>query len=182
MKFCSQCGAEVELKIPDGDNRERYVCPSCHFVHYQNPLIVTGCVAEWEGQILLCRRAIEPRHGFWTVPAGFMENGESVAQGAARETWEEALARVTTTSLLAVVNVVHAKQVHLFYRGRLEQNEYGVGQESLDTRLVDEADIPWDDMAFPSVTYALRAYLEDRAAGVENIHETDIHWRRPKQA
>ncbi len=180
MKFCSQCGAEVESKVPEGDNRERFVCPSCDVIHYQNPHIVAGCVAQWEGKILLCSRAIEPRHGFWTVPAGFMENGETVAQGAARETWEEALAKVTTTSVLAIVDVVHAKQVHIFYRGTMDTADYGAGIESLETRLVDEADIPWDDIAFPSVTYAMRRYLEDRAAGVENVHETEIRWRRPK--
>ena len=180
MKFCSQCGAQVETMIPAGDNRERFVCPSCKIVHYQNPLIVTGCVAEWEGKILLCRRAIEPRRGFWTVPAGFMENGETVAAGAARETWEEALATVTTTTPLAIVDVVHAKQVHMFFRGTMDNGDYGVGSESLETVLVDEEDIPWSDIAFPSVEYAMRRYLEDRAAGVENMYETEIKWRRPE--
>ncbi len=181
MKYCSQCGAEVETRIPEGDNRERFVCPSCHVIHYQNPNIVAGCVAEWQGKILLCSRAIEPRLGFWTVPAGFMENGESVAEGAARETWEEALAKVSTTSLLAIVDVVHAKQVHIFYRGTMDTADFGPGTESLETRLVDEADIPWDDIAFPSVAYAMRRYLEDRAAGVEKVHETRIEWRGPRR-
>jgi len=179
MKFCSQCGTAIELRIPDGDTHERHVCPACAHIHYFNPLIVTGCVAEWKGQILICRRAIEPRRGFWTLPAGFMENGETVAQGAARETLEEAEAIVTTTSLLAVVDVVHAKQVHMFYRGRLNTADYGVGVESLETKLVDEAAIPWHDLAFPSVEFALRAYLDDRAKGVEQLHHKTINWRRP---
>ena len=174
MKYCSTCGAQVEHHIPAGDNRERAVCPACGTVHYQNPLIVLGCVPEWQGRILLCRRAIEPRHGYWTVPAGFMELGETLAQGAARETREEALADVDIGDLLALVDVPHARQVHIFFRATLRRDDYGAGIESLETRLFDEAEIPWEDMAFPSVTYALRRYVEDRARGTHEIHITAI--------
>lgn len=177
INHCTQCGTAVELKVPEGDTHERHVCPACGHIQYQNPLIVTGCVAEWEGKILLCRRAIEPRRGFWTVPAGFMENGESVAQGAARETFEEAVAQVTTSSLLAIVNVIHAKQVHMFYRGTMDNADYGVGIESLETKLVAEADVPWEEIAFPSVEFAMRAYLQDRTNGKEDIHHKTINWR-----
>lgn len=178
MKFCCHCSASLTLIIPDGDNRERFVCPSCNHVHYQNPLTVVGCVAEWDKKILLCRRAIEPRRGYWTVPAGFMENDETASEGAARETREEALAEVTTGSLLALVDVVHARQIHLFFRGTMNSADCGVGEESLETRLIDEADIPWDDIAFPSVEFAMRRYLADRALGVENLHTKELKWRK----
>ena len=179
MKFCSQCSSPVELRIPQGDTRQRFVCPACHIVHFQNPLMVVGCVADWEGKILMCRRAIEPRRGYWTVPAGFMENGETAQTGAVRETQEEALAVVTPGSLLALVDVVHAKQVHLFFRGKMNSPECGAGEESLETELMDEASIPWEDIAFPSVEFALRTYFSDRKLGVEGMHMTEIRWRKP---
>jgi len=178
MKFCSLCGSPVTSIVPAGDNRNRFVCPSCKHIHYQNPLMVVGCVAHWENKILMCRRAIEPRKGFWTVPAGFMENDETVAEGAARETQEEALATVTTGSLVAMVDVVHARQVHLFVRGQMDTPDYGAGEESLVTELIEEADMPWHDIAFPSVEFALRKYFEDRAKGLEGVHVKEIRWRK----
>ena len=138
-------------------------------------------MAEWEGRILMCRRAIEPRHGYWTVPAGFMENDETVSQGAVRETREEALADVTTSSMLALVDVVHARQVHIFFRGTMNSAECGAGDESLETELMTEEDIPWPEIAFPSVEYALRQYFADRSAGVENLHMTEIRWRKRRE-
>lgn len=177
MKFCSNCGAAVELTIPDGDHLPRHVCTSCKTVHYSNPRIITGCVPEWQGKILLCKRAIEPRLGYWTVPAGFLENGEAVQDGAAREAMEEALARVEIGSLLSVVNVIRAHQVHITYRARLLDTQFGAGPESLEVGLYDESEIPWQDIAFLSVDFALRRYLEDRRAGREAVHSRDIDWQ-----
>ena len=181
MNFCNQCGAAVRLLIPAGDHLPRHVCEACGTIHYENPRLVVGCVPEHEGRILLCRRAIEPRRGYWTVPAGFMENGETLQEGAARESREEALAEVTIGSLLAVVHVLHAQQVHVFFRAALPVARYGVGAESLEVVLVAPADIPWTDIAFPSTEFALRHYLEDKAAAGEPHHFTSID-RRLKPA
>jgi ADP-ribose pyrophosphatase YjhB (NUDIX family) len=179
MKFCSDCGHPVALKVPEGDHRPRYVCPGCGRVHYQNPKIVAGCVAEYEGRILLCRRAIEPRLGFWTIPAGFMENGETTQDAARRESIEEAMADVEIGSLLAIVHVLHADQVHVMFRARLPQPAFGAGAESLEVALYDESEIPWKDIAFRSVDFALKRFLEDRQAGLERHHFTAIDLRRP---
>ena len=171
MKFCSECGQPVARQVPQGDNRERSVCTSCGIVHYVNPKIVVGCVPEKDGRILLCKRAIEPRHGYWTVPAGFMELGESTAQGAARETLEEACAEVEIGHLFASVDVVDAGQVHMFYTAKL-LGDFAAGEESLDVAMYSEAEIPWDDIAFHSGRYALQKYFEDKGQnnGV-HIHE-----------
>jgi ADP-ribose pyrophosphatase YjhB (NUDIX family) len=178
MKFCSQCGAELRLRVPEGDHRPRHVCESCGTIHYQNPKLVVGCVPEHEGRILLCRRAIEPRRGYWTVPAGFMENGETLQEAAARESQEEALADVRIGSLLSIVHVLHAEQVHVFFRAQLPEARYGVGAESLEVRLVTAAEIPWAEIAFPSTEFTLRRYLEDRAAGREDHHFTTVERAR----
>lgn len=174
MNFCSQCGARVALRIPAGDNVPRYVCDACGLIHYQNPKLVVGCVPEHDGKIVLCRRAIAPRHGYWTVPAGFMENGETLQQAAARESREEALIDVEIGSLLCVVHVLHAHQVHVFFRARLRSPSYGAGVESLETQLVRPQDIPWTELAFPSTEFALRRYLEDQAAHREECHFTEL--------
>ena len=171
MKYCSSCGGTVSLSVPKDDNRERHICDDCGVVHYRNPLIVVGCVAERVGKILLCKRAIEPRYGYWTVPAGFMELGETAAGGAARETLEEALAAVELGHLFAMVDVVDGGQVHLFFTGKLV-GDFGVGEESLESAMFSQDEIPWDDIAFQSGTFALKKYFEDR--GVNNgvhIHE-----------
>jgi len=168
----------VELKIPPGDHLPRHVCTGCGIVHYQNPKIVAGCVPEHEGRILLCRRAIEPRLGFWTIPAGFMENGETIQDAARRESVEEAMAEVEVGSLLAVVHVLHADQVHVMFRARLPRPEFGAGPESLEVGLYDEASIPWGDIAFRSVDFALKKYLEDRRRGVDQHHFTALDLRR----
>lgn len=162
MKFCSTCGATVTLRIPDGDNRERFVCDDCLTVHYQNPKIVAGCIPEWEGHILLCKRAIEPRYGLWTVPAGFMENGESTEQAAIRETWEEAGAHVKITSLYSVFSIPHISQVYMLFRGDLRDGHYEAGQESLQCRLFGEKEIPWEKLAFPVVKETLQRYYMDK--------------------
>jgi ADP-ribose pyrophosphatase YjhB (NUDIX family) len=180
MNFCNQCGARVELRTPAGDHLPRHVCASCGTVHYENPRLVVGCVPEYEGRILICKRAIEPRRGFWTVPAGFMENNETLQQAAARESLEEAMAEVEIGSLLSIVHVLHAHQVHVFFRASLARGEFGVGPESLEVKLVRPEEIPWDDIAFPSTDFTLRRYLGDRAAGREEHHFTTIDRRLPR--
>ncbi len=179
MNFCPHCGAHVALRVPEGDHLPRHVCPACGTIHYQNPKLVAGCVPELEGRILLCRRAIEPRRGYWTIPAGFMENDETLQQAAARECWEEALARVEIGGICAIVHVLHARQVHVMFRAELVEPAYGVGVESLEVRLCAESDIPWAEMAFPSVAFALGKYFEDRAAGRPGLHFTTIDRRLP---
>ncbi len=171
MKFCPSCGGTVTYRVPEDDSRERAVCDACDMVHYRNPLVVVGCVAERDGKVLMCRRAIEPRYGYWTLPAGFMELGETVAAGAARETLEEALAAVELGHIFACVDVVDAGQVHLFYTGKLV-SDYGAGHETLEAVLMSEEEIPWDELAFQSVEFALRKYFEDRGRnrGV-HVHE-----------
>jgi ADP-ribose pyrophosphatase YjhB (NUDIX family) len=167
FKHCPTCGAAVDYRIPADDNRERAVCPSCHGIHYQNPLNVVGTLPVWEadGRVLLCRRAIEPRHGLWTLPAGFMGLGETTAEGALRETHEEAGADVEMGSLYSLLNVVRVGQVHLFYLARLRSPEFNPGPESLEARLFAEHEIPWDDIAFKTTRETLRAYFDDRRAG-----------------
>jgi len=179
VKFCSHCGRPVSLKTPAGDHLPRHVCEGCGTVHYQNPKLVVGCVPEHEGRILLCRRAIQPRLGYWTIPAGFMENGETSQEGARRESREEALAEVEIGSLLAVVHVLHADQVHVMFRARLAVPQFGVGAETSEVMLCDEADVPWQDIAFRSVDFALRQYFEDRRLGLEQHHFTTFDWRKP---
>ena len=167
FKHCPSCGAAVEYRVPADDNRERAVCPSCSTIHYQNPLNVVGTLPVWEddGRVLLCRRAIEPRHGLWTLPAGFMELGETTADGALRETQEEAGAEVEMGPLYGVLNVVRVGQVHLFYRARLLSTVFDPGPESLEARLFAEDEIPWDEIAFRTTRETLLRYFEDRRAG-----------------
>ncbi|HEY1991384.1 MAG TPA: NUDIX hydrolase [Gammaproteobacteria bacterium] len=172
MKFCSHCGRELSFITPTGDHLPRFVCGACGSIHYQNPKLVTGCVAEWQGRILLCRRAIEPRLGSWTLPAGFMENGETTQAAAARETAEEALAEAVDLQPFALVNVPHVDQVHLMFRALLKDGRHAPGPESLDTRLVEEQHIPWAEIAFPSVRFTLERYLEDRRQGRFGFHIT----------
>lgn len=178
MKFCSHCGREVSLITPPGDHLPRFVCTACGSIHYQNPKLVTGCVAEWQGRILICKRAIEPRLGFWTLPAGFMENGETTAAAAARETAEEALAEAVDLHPFALVNVPHVDQVHLMFRAVLKDGRHAPGPESLETRLVDEQDIPWEEIAFPSIRFTLERYLADRRQGHFGFHSTT--WERKR--
>lgn len=165
MNFCNQCGAQVSLKIPAGDNMPRYVCNTCETIHYENPKIVAGCIPEWEDKVLLCKRAIEPRYGLWTLPAGFMENNESTLQAAAREAMEEAKADVEITSLYTVFNLIHINQVYMLFRSRLLNEDFGAGIESLEVELFAEKDIPWDQLAFPVVEQTLRHFFKDRAIG-----------------
>jgi len=180
MNFCSHCGAPVHVEIPPGDNRPRHVCPACGAIHYQNPKMVVGCIPEWEGKILLCRRAIEPRYGLWTLPAGFMENNETAAEGAARETLEEAGARVDILGLYSMVSLPDISQVYLVYRARLLHLDFVHGEESLEARLFSEAEIPWDDIAFRTIQHTLERYFQDQKTGTYSLHESQIY-HRPRQ-
>ncbi len=149
-----------DRRVPEGDEREREVCRRCGFVAYQNPKVVVGAVVSLEGRILLCRRAIEPRAGFWTLPAGFLEEQELPEEGAAREAWEEARARIEVRDLLAVYALRHLSQIQLIYRATLRDEAIGAGPESEEVRLFRWHDIPWDELAFPSVRWALRQHRE----------------------
>lgn len=149
MKYCSSCGSAVARRIPSGDNRERFVCDACGTIHYQNPKIVTGCLPVYEDRVLLCRRAIAPRMGLWTLPAGFLENGETSTQGAIRETFEEACANVAVEGLYTVFNLPHISQVYMFFRAALLNLDFAPGWESTDVKLFHEHEIPWDELAFP---------------------------------
>ena len=177
MNFCSNCGSRVLLKVPEGDFLPRHVCDNCGTIHYLNPKVVVGSVPVYEGRILLCKRGIEPRLGYWTIPAGFMENDETLEAGAAREAAEEARIQVEIGSLLLLANVTSARQVHVFFRSRMLTPDFGVTHESLEVRLMDEKEIPWPELAFPSTEYALRRFVEDRAAGVERHHVAEMHRR-----
>ena len=170
MKFCSSCGAPLTLKVPPGDTLPRHVCDACHTIHYQNPRMVVGCIVEWEDRVLLCRRGIEPRHGLWTVPAGYMENGETTFQGAIRETLEEANARVEIGPLYALYNIPHINQVYILFRARLLDLDVSPGAETLEVRLFTENEIPWDGIAFASVRNTLTHYYQDRRNGTYLFH------------
>lgn len=178
IKHCRACGAAVGHRLPDdGDTRIRAICPECGTVHYENPLNVVGTVPCWGhdgAQVLLCKRNIEPRWGKWTLPAGFMEMGESTAEGAARETHEEAGAQIEMLGLFTVLNVVRVGQVHLYYRARLLSDVFEPGYETLEARLFREEDIPWNDLAFRTVSETLKLYFADRRAGTFAIHAGDI--------
>ena len=165
MKYCSECGAEVTLEIPSGDNRPRHICSQCETIHYSNPKIVAGCIPVWQDKILLCKRAIEPRHGLWTLPAGFMENDESTIEAAMRETMEEAGARVEVRDLYTMISLVHINQVYMMFLADMKDTDFSPGEESLETELFAEEDIPWDEIAFPVIEETMRLFFADRAAG-----------------
>ena len=177
MKYCSNCGKQVTEKIPEGDDRPRHVCEACATVHYQNPKIVAGCIPLWENRLLLCRRAIEPRHGLWTLPAGFMENGETTQDAARRETREEACARVDVGDLYCYLNIPRISQVYVIFLARLLDRDFSAGEESLEVELFHEADIPWEKIAFPAIEIALRHYFEDRENGVFPTRVFDVERR-----
>ena len=174
MKYCSDCGASVASRIPDGDNRVRDCCLECGGVFYQNPKIVVGTIPVWEDKILLCKRAIEPRYGYWTTPAGFLELGEAAEQGAARETLEEAGAVVTDLEMFTMLNITHVGQIYVMYRARLERPEFTPGDESLEVRLASEAEIPWDDIAFKAIHKSLELFFEDGRMGQYGVHSGEI--------
>lgn len=174
FKHCKSCGGPVEYRVPVDDNRDRATCTLCGHVHYENPLNVVGTVPAWGDEVLLCRRNIEPRYGLWTLPAGFMELGETVAEGAVRETVEEAGARIELEGLYAVLNVVKVGQVHLFYRARLLDTDFAPGPETIEARLFREDSVPWDQIAFRTVRETLRRYFDDRRRGAFGLHCADV--------
>lgn len=180
MKFCSACGNDLVHEVPAGDNRLRFCCRGCGTIHYQNPKLVVGCIPEWEDRILLCRRAIEPRRGLWTVPAGFMENGETTMAGAARETLEEACARVEVLDLYALYNIPHISQVYVLFRARLLDLDFAAGEESLEVRLFSEPEMPWADLAFATVRNTLTHYWADRRSGGFQLHVGTIEPPPPR--
>lgn len=183
MKFCSACGHAVDYRVPDdGDHLPRHVCPACKQIHYLNPKLIVGVIPVAEdGRVLMCRRNIEPRFGKWTFPAGFMELGETSGQGAAREALEESQADVEIEGLVAVINVPYVSQVYLIHRGRLRSMHFGPTSESSEVRLMREDEIPWSEIAFPTIYQGLRYYFADRAAGEMRIHSLDLT-RRPARA
>ena len=161
MNFCSSCGSRLASKVPRGDDRMRFVCADCGTVHYENPKIVTGCLPVWKDSVLLCKRAIKPRRGYWTVPAGFMELDETIQQGAERETWEEARARVEIQAPYSMFNLPHVNQLYIIFRARLQKPEFSPGPESMDVRLFREEEIPWDELAFGTVRQTLKFFFAD---------------------
>ena len=176
MKYCAECGAKTLKNIPKGDNRERVICSQCKIIHYINPKIVVGCIPEIDNKILLCKRAIDPRYGYWTIPAGFMELDESLEEGAIRETKEEACTDVKIGHLFATVDVVRVGQVHIFFTAEL-LSSFSAGEESLDVRLFNKNEIPWDEMAFESGVFALKRYLADQGRN-NGVHAHKITHKR----
>jgi ADP-ribose pyrophosphatase YjhB (NUDIX family) len=180
VKFCSACGSpRIGLRIPEGDTLPRYVCADCGTIHYQNPKIVVGCLPEWDERILLCKRAIEPRYGLWTLPAGFLENGETLMNGALRETAEEAQAHVELGELYTVISLPQINQVYMMFRARLLDLGFGAGTESLEVRLFGESDVPWEALAFRTIARTLRNYFLDRRLGAFTMHVSSIERRPP---
>ncbi len=165
ISFCQRCGQQVELRTPPGDDRQRHVCSSCGHIHYRNPLLVICTLPCHEDKVLLCKRAIEPRYGLWTLPGGFMENGETIQQAALRETFEEANARVCLHEIYTLYSLPHNSQVHMFFRAGLLDLDFSAGHETLETRLFSEAELPWDAIAFSAVRHTLRHYFDDRKRG-----------------
>ena len=174
IRHCRACGAPTTYRTPVDDNRERAVCTVCETVHYENPLNVVGTVPVWEGRVLLCLRNIEPRKGFWTLPAGFMELGETTEQGALRETIEEAGAEVALEPLFTVLNVPHVGQLHLYSRARMLSDRLDPGPETIEARLFDEHEIPWNQLAFLTVKFTLERFFSDRRSGRFQTHTADI--------
>lgn len=174
IKYCRACGTPVAYVVPADDNRERAVCPACATIHYENPLNVVGTVPVWGERVLLCKRAIEPRYGLWTLPAGFLELGETTAQGALRETLEEAGAEIELGPLFSILNVVRIGQVHLFYLATMNSPALNPGSETLEARLFREDEVPWDELAFRTVRETLRYFFDDRRCARFNMHCADI--------
>jgi ADP-ribose pyrophosphatase YjhB (NUDIX family) len=174
IQHCRVCGAATEYRVPPDDNRERAICTACGEIHYENPLNVVGTVPIWGDQVLLCRRNIEPRYGFWTLPAGFLELGESAAEGAIRETVEEAGANIELQDLFTLLNVVRVGQIHFYYRARMLDTGLAPGPETIEARLFREDEIPWDELAFRTVRLTLEHYFADRRSGSFPLHTGDV--------
>lgn len=175
MNFCSNCGSQnIGLKVPEGDNRPRFVCDDCGEIFYHNPKMVVGCVPRWKEKVLLCKRAIPPRYGYWTLPAGYMENQESAANGAAREAHEEALAKTRIGNVFTQFSIPHINQVYILFLADMETAEFGTGEESLDAALFAREEIPWDELAFPVMRKTLELYFEDADRGRFRTHSGEV--------
>ena len=171
MNFCSNCGAvNLEFIIPKGDSRPRHVCKNCEVIHYSNPKMVVGCLPIWEDKVLLCKRAIEPRYGFWNVPSGYLENGETADAGAAREVWEEAEAKVEIIGVHSVYSIPQINQIYIHYLAHLVDGKFGVGEESLESKLFTKEEIPWKELAFTSSTFSIKRYFDDVRDGTRKTH------------
>ena len=178
MKYCSKCAHEMVREIPEGEDRERDVCPACGEMFYVNPKVIGGCIPTIGDKVVLCKRAIEPRYGKWTLPAGFMENRETTEEGAARETWEEAEARTVNMALYRIFDVPHISQVYVFYRCDVLDEKFGAGSESLESKLYAEDEIPWDELAFPVVVEMLREFFEDRKTQEFPVRNSTIRYQK----
>ncbi|MED5330196.1 MAG: NUDIX hydrolase [Planctomycetota bacterium] len=176
VRYCLACGGPTVLRQPDGDGRDRQVCTQCDRVHYENPRIVTGCIIETEGGLLLCKRSIEPQDGLWTIPAGFLELDEDIETGARRETWEEALAKVHIFGLHSILDLPHVGQCYILFRAKLEGDAYGPGEESREVKIFPKDSLPWNDLAFPVVHTSLQLFLEDEEQGVRCLHRGAMLW------
>jgi ADP-ribose pyrophosphatase YjhB (NUDIX family) len=177
LRYCNQCGSRISYRIPPGDSLPRFVCDQCQTIHYENPKMVVGCIPEWNDRILFCRRAIEPQYGKWTVPAGFLEKGETIAAGARRETFEEAGATVQALKPFALFDLVFVAQVYLIFRSGLKHPGFKAGDESLEVRFFREEEVPWKDLAFPVIRKSLRLYFKDRAKGDFSFHTGEIKFK-----
>jgi len=183
VKYCNQCGsAQIKQTIPEGDNRARWVCFSCQQIYYQNPKVVAGCLLYWKNRVLLAKRAIEPRYAYWTLPAGYMEMGETTSQAAARESMEEAQAKARNLTLYGMISLPYIGQVYVMYYGELDEGRYGVGEESLEVELFAEDEIPWKQLAFPIVTYTLKKYFtqvkEKQLTVFDHVIDNPPAWRK----
>ena len=174
MNFCSNCAQKIIKKIPNGDNRQRFVCESCNQIYYENPKIIAGCLPLYRNRVLLCRRAIAPRKGYWTLPAGFLENGEAASEGARRETFEEANAKINLSHLYSLFNLPHISQIYMFYIGELVNLDFSPGEESLETKLFLETEIPWEELAFPVVALTLKKYFQNKEDNAYPFTEENI--------
>lgn len=180
MKFCSLCANPVNYVIPAGDNRPRHICESCGTVHYQNPKIVAGCIPEWQDEILLCKRAIQPRLGYWTLPAGFMENGETTEEAAIRETLEETGAQANILQLYTLYSIPHISQVYMIYRAQLLDKNFSPTPESEQVELFSQQNIPWEQIAFPVIELTLKQYYQDQRNGNFQLKTGTIDKRNEK--
>lgn len=174
MRYCPQCGHEVNMVIPADDNRVRAVCPNCEYIDYDNPRLITGTIPMYQGKLLLCRRNIEPRLGYWTLPAGFMENQETTSEGALRETLEESGSQATCRQAFSMISIPHINQIHLFYLADLLKDDFHATSESSEVALFELSDIPWDELAFSSVTRTLELFIEDHRSGQYGFHEDTL--------
>ncbi|MDY7032038.1 MAG: NUDIX hydrolase [Thermodesulfobacteriota bacterium] len=174
MNFCGNCGQTLTYRIPARDDRPRFICENCDIIYYENPKMVVGCIPLWQGRILFCKRSIEPQYGKWTIPAGYLENGETVMEGATRETFEEAHAKVKNLKPYALYDLTFINQVYLLFRGDLVNLNFGAGEESLEVKLFREDEIPWDHIAFSVIRETLRQYVKDSPAGTFPFYISNI--------